>query len=251
MNTDIPPKTCAIIDLGRFDSPDHAMCVQCRAIKPILNFIRRATKTQAISWGYEGNYLLKYESSTCLTCKPQPKALHKLTQMQIKQRVSTGNYIGSTARAEETLRKKKERQIEGIRSGKLTLKKKTARQKWAPISKDLSDNLASFLRHYNTVSKGKQRSSPSEAHIAYSRLILAMARKIKHHIANKLTYGVYPNDTTARWQDLLTEEERTDIQTHFDAIPPEEAKRMRHTAVLNLTKYSDYVHYAPNKELFK
>lgn len=249
--TSLPPENCAIVDLGGFDSPDHALCARCRAIKPIANFMRRATKNQALSWGYEGNYLLRYPSSTCLDCKPQPKPLHKLTQKIIRNHISSGNHFGSTASAEATLIKKKERQIEGIRSGKLTLKKKKAKSAWKPILGTLAENAITFARHHATISKGKSRSSPSQAHITYSKLIVDTAYAIRKIIRSKLTYGEAPSPTTTRWQDLLTDEERTNIQTHFDAIPTEESKRMRHTAVLNLTKYSDYVHYAPNKELFK
>lgn len=257
------PETCAIVELGRYDSPDHVLCAQCRQIKPVHSFIRRATKTQAISWGYEGNYLLKYVSSTCLSCKPQPKPLHQLPTLQIKQRLSTGNYTGSTARAEEILTKKKERGVEGIRNGIKKRMKNTAAEKWKDITEELTKHITLFRQQLNTMEKNetdaKSRSSLSTSfkpnpsrrspqRMAYTKLILDTALATRNIIKNKIAYGEKPSPTTTRWQHLLTDEQRQNIQAHYDAIPPEEARKMRHTAVLNLTEYSDYIHYAPKKD---
>lgn len=259
MNTPDTPETYAVIDLGSVDLPDHICCPRCRRILPTKDFVRRATKAQALSRGYAGNYLLRYVGKNCLDCQPQPKALHQLTPLQLKQRLSSGNYTGSTARAEEMLKKRKERQLEGIRSATLIRMRKLAKKEWAEMLTDVCEAVERYKQQARTLAAHtlasssssaltaphSSRSSPSRR--AYTALILEIAMKYRPIIKQYIRDGKRPTASTRGWQDLLTQEERRNVQAHFDAIPPEEARKMRHTAVLNLTQYSDYVHYAPDK----
>lgn len=244
VNTPDTPETCAVIDLGSVDSPDHICCPRCRRILPTHAFIRRATKTQSLSRGYAGNYILRFVGKNCLDCQPQPKPLNKLTTMELKQRLSTGNFTGSTAHAEEMLRKRKQRQVEGSRKGTHTRMKKRAALEWGEMLTELVGAVKRYKQQATTLSSS--RSSPSR--ITYTTLILALAMRYRTVIKHHISQGKRPTPTTKGWQDLLTQEERRNVQAHFDAIPPEESRLMRHTAILNLTQYSDYVHYAPDKQ---
>lgn len=242
MITSDTPETYAVIDLGSVDLPDHICCPRCRRILPTKAFVRRATKAQALSRGYAGNYLLRYVGKNCLDCQPQPKALHQLYPQELERRVASGNYTGSTARAEEMLKKRKERQLEGIRQGTLNRMKKLAKKEWAEMLTDVVD----AVKRYKQQSRSSHPTySPQRK--TYTALILGVAMRCRTVIRQQIRNGKRPTPATRGWQDLLTQEERRNVQAHFDAIPPEEARKMRHTAVLNLTQYSDYVHYAPDK----
>ena len=243
MITSDPPETYAVIDLGSVDLPDHICCPRCRRILPTHSFVRRATKAQSLSRGYAGNYLLRYVGKNCLDCQPQPKALHQLYPQELERRVASGTYTGSTANAEAMLKKRKERQLEGIRKGTLNRMKKLAEKEWAEMLTDVCDAIKRFKQQAHTLASS--RSSPSR--ITYTTLILEIATQYRPIIKQYIRDGKRPTPSTRGWQDLLTQEERRNVQAHFDDIPPEEARRMRHTAVLNLTQYSDYVHYAPDK----
>lgn len=252
MITSDPPETYAVIDLGSVDLPDHICCPRCRRILPTHSFVRRATKAQSLSRGYAGNYLLRYVGKNCLDCQPQPKALHQLYPQELERRVASGNYTGSTANAEAMLKKRKERQLEGIRSGTLNRMKKRATLEWKDMLTDVCDAVKRFKQQARTLASSSaltaphsSRSSPSR--ITYTTLILELATQYRTVIKQHIRQGKCPTTSTKGWQDLLTQEERRNVQAHFDAMPPEESRRMRHTAVLNLTQYSDYVHYAPDK----
>lgn len=242
MITSDPPETYAVIDLGSVDLPDHICCPRCRRILPTHSFVRRATKAQSLSRGYAGNYLLRYVGKNCLDCQPQPKALHQLYPQELERRVASGNYTGSTANAEAMLKKRKERQLEGIRKGTLNRMKKRATFEWKGMLTEVCD----AVKRFNQQSRSSH-TTYSPQRMAYTTLILELATQYRTIIKQCVRQGKCPTPSTKGWQDLLTQEERRNVQAHFDAIPPEESRRMRHTAILNLTQYSDYVHYAPDK----
>ena len=247
---DIPLETCAVIDLGDVKNPRHIMCPTCREIKEVRHFSRTATRAQAKAWGYSARVRLEYVGKSCNVCNKPPKPLSKLTPMQIKQRISSGNHEGSMGRAQSILENRIARGKAGIAQGVKNRSEKLAKESWSTVLTALTLATRRYTRQVCDI-KAKQakqttphpsRSSATllaspHARIAYTTLILATARakikQIKEHIAN----GQKKPDTIVRWQDLITEQEREKIQRLFEAIPPEQRATMRQSAILNYSKY--------------
>jgi len=242
---DIPPKNGVFIDLGDANNPERIMCHRCRMIKPAADFKRRATRAQALAWGFSGQVRLEYESKSCKACYKPPKPLSKLTPLQIKQRLSTGNHEGSEGRAKAILETKLARGRAAVAQSVKNREKRYAKESWSQPLTALKLTSKRYTRQISDI-KAKQakqtkqttpqsRSSFTER-IAYTTLILATARakikQIKEHIAN----GQKKPDSITRWQDLITDKEKEKIQRHFDAIPPEQRAAMRQSAVLSYFK---------------
>jgi hypothetical protein len=252
---DIPPKNGVFIDLGDANNPERIMCHRCRMIKPAADFKRRATRAQALAWGFSGQVRLEYESKSCKACYKPPKPLSKLTPLQIKQRLSTGNHDGSEGRAKAILETKLARSRAAVAQSVKNREKRHAEESWRqPLTalkltskrytRQISDIKAKQAKQTKQTSPQSRSSltltepntTPLTERIAYTTLILATARakikQIKEHIAN----GQKKPDSITRWQDLITDKEKEKIHRHFDAIPPEQRAAMRQSAVLSYFK---------------
>lgn len=259
---DIPPETCAVIDLGDADNPRHIMCPTCRVIKPTADFNRRATVAQAKAWGYSARVRLEYVGKSCNSCNKPPKPLSKLTPMQIKQRISSGNHEGSEGRAKAILENRIARGKAGIAQGVKNRAEKIAAESWSTVLTALTlatrryirqvcdikaktDTPQAFVRprHYPPLpTPHPSRSSSTllaspHARIAYTTLILATARAKAKQIKEHITNGQKKPDSITRWQDLITDKEKEKIQRLFEDIPLEQRATMRQSAVLNYSKY--------------
>ena len=237
------PDNCATIDIGDVNNPEHIMCHQCRLIKPSSDFKRKATRAQALAWGYSGRVRLEYVGKSCKSCYTPPKPLSQLTPLQIKHRLSAGNHEGSEGRAKAILENRIKRGKQGIAQGVKNREGRLTQESWNPLLiavKEASRRFARQLADIKAKDSLRERSSPSSPHamrMAYTRLILDTARlkakDMQHHIKQRFKKP----ESIKRWQDLITDVERTNIQAHFNAIPPEEAKHMKQAAVLSYFKY--------------
>lgn len=244
------PENCAIIDLGDGNNPDHIMCHQCRMIKPVKDFKRVATKAQALAWGYSGRVALEYVGKSCKSCYTPPKHLSQLTPLQIKQRISSGNHIGSEGLAKVVLENRIKKGKDAIRAGIKKRLRKDSQVSWNPLLIAVKETSRRFTRQISdikakgdndgkgiTPSNNTSRSSPFSQRLAYTTLILDIARGVTDEIKAEINKGVAKPEAIKRWQDMIDEDERSLIQQYFDAIPPEQRKNMRPTAILSYFKY--------------
>lgn len=238
------PENCAIIDLGDPNNPDHIICPRCLCLKEAKHFMRRATKEQALAWGYSGRIRLEYVGKSCKTCHKPPKPLSQLTPLQIKQRISSGNHVGSEGRAKVILQNRIARGKAGIVQGITNRMQKIAAQQWAGILEDAGDTVKRFS---NQVGQLKFNAS-HPLRIAYTKRILDIARLHEKSIQYKIKNGERKPEHITTWQHLMSEKEKAHITADFNAIPPEVRARMTHRSVLNVTGGSVYEMYAPKKE---
>ena len=235
-----PPENCAIIDLGDANNPDHIMCPSCMLIKPVKDFKREATKAQALAWGYSGRVRLEYIGKSCKSCYTAPKHLSQLTPLQIKQRISSGNYEGSEGRAKAILENRITRGKDGIRKGVKKRVRKDSQVSWNPLLIAVKETSRRYTRQLSDIRNREDlqsRSSSFEQRIAYTTFILTVARAVTGEINAEIDKGVAKPESIKRWQDLIGADERTLIQQYFDAIPPEQRATMRSTAILSYLKY--------------
>jgi hypothetical protein len=237
------PETCAVVDLGAHDNPDHIMCPTCGVIKEVKHFRRKATLAQAKAWGYSGRVTLEYVGKSCKSCNKPPKPLSKLTPLQIKQRISSGNHTGSMGQAQRILENRIARGKEGILNGVLTRMQKQASISWANVLEDVD---TAIKRSTRQAAQQKSRSS-HPLRIEYANLIADTARVYKKEIQRRIKAGEAKPDNILVWQQLMSEKDKRKITEHFNAIPPLVRARMRHDAILQVNGESSYIIYAPDK----
>jgi hypothetical protein len=238
------PENCATIDIGDANNPEHIMCHQCRLIKPVKDFKRRATQAQALAWGYSGRVRLEYVGKSCTSCYIPPKPLSQLTPLQIKQRISGGNHVGSEGLAKMVLENRIKRGKDGIRKGVKNRVRKDAQLSWSPLLIAVKETNRRYTRQLSDIrAKEDCKSRSSLSHrIAYTTRIVAIARAITGEIKANISQGVAKPEGVNRWQDMMTTTQKEQIKQDFEAIPPEQRRTMRQAAILTIVEIPSTTH---------
>lgn len=199
-------------------------CKKCGESKPLADFKRQLSRSQAKAQGYKGDFLVTVESPNCKACRPRQRKLTELSAKELQNKVASGDI----SELDRKLILEKRDAINAVKRREGTTNRwiKQWNAELSALLKPLQDEILSVERQCRYARVGKR-----EEQVTFFEWYAQTLRQQKAKI--ELDYTRNPRRvTTSRWEEMLDKELASEVREGWADIELEDRMRLKQPALV-------------------